>query len=146
MPHPLPTVPSELLRVALVDLELAEKDPRYIIDMYDWHTPMLSSGGGGHYTAPCSVCLAGAVMAFGLGTDPECKVDPSNFGAGDESKLAALNMFRTGKVGYGLAVLGYFKRPEGFPDTVKIARYEEEPDLCKQQLRELADALQAVGY
>ena len=46
--------PSELIRLALKDLEACEKDPDYEINMNVWHKPVGDQ---------CMVCLAGAVMA-----------------------------------------------------------------------------------
>ena len=51
----LPDKPSELIRLALADLRKCEADPRYLIDMAQWHRPVTSE--------LCHVCLAGAVMA-----------------------------------------------------------------------------------
>ena len=51
----LPNKPSELLKVALTDLELVEGDSKYRVDMRNWHTPQ--------YDKTCEVCLAGSVMA-----------------------------------------------------------------------------------
>jgi hypothetical protein len=55
----LPDKTSELLEVALRDLEACEADPKYRVAMHTWH----------HYLTPedvCLVCLAGAVMAKSL--------------------------------------------------------------------------------
>ena len=52
----LPDKPSELIRLALSDLEKCEGDSRYEVDMNEWHVPTQK----GHV---CYVCLAGSVMA-----------------------------------------------------------------------------------
>lgn len=51
----LPHKPSELLKLALTDLELVEKDNDYTVVMSTWH----HRGEDG----VCAVCLAGSVMA-----------------------------------------------------------------------------------
>lgn len=60
---PLPTVPSELLSVALIDLAMAEGNEKYVVDMGAWHEPR-SDG-------KCRVCMAGAVMAHSLKCEPD---------------------------------------------------------------------------
>lgn len=59
----LPDKLSDLLIVALTDLELCENDERYNIFMGAWHTPC---GDG-----ICHVCLAGSVIAKSYGISPE---------------------------------------------------------------------------
>lgn len=49
----LPNKLWELLQVAIMDLTLAEMNPKYRIDMGQVHTP----------NGSCKVCLAGSVMA-----------------------------------------------------------------------------------
>jgi hypothetical protein len=53
----LPDKPSDLLQLALDDLELCEKDRNYTIDMSEWHTPSQDE------SEKCAVCIAGAVIA-----------------------------------------------------------------------------------
>lgn len=55
----LPEKLSELLTIAINDLEACETADGYSIDMNVWH-----QWDGGHET--CAVCLAGAVMAQSL--------------------------------------------------------------------------------
>jgi hypothetical protein len=91
----LPDKPSELIRVALADLEKCKLDPRYSIDMLSWHQFDKLIG-------VCHVCLAGAVMAKTFQCHPELCVNPYNFPREIASKLHALNAFRTGAIIYGL--------------------------------------------
>jgi hypothetical protein len=60
----LPNKPSELIRVALKDLEEAERDPHYEVEMCTWHRPSSTTG-------VCTVCLAGSVLAKSCGVVPE---------------------------------------------------------------------------
>ena len=50
----LPNKLSELIELAVRDVQACEADPRYILNMGRWHAPR--NGG-------CEVCMAGAVMA-----------------------------------------------------------------------------------
>lgn len=63
----LPNKPSELLKLALSDMELVEQDPRYKIDMGFWHMPIKNK---------CVVCLAGSVMAKTLKIPPKKEKEP----------------------------------------------------------------------
>src|SRR5262245_50267308 len=85
--HPLPEKRSDLLEVALADLELAEKSPLYSVCMATWHEPV---------GPKCEVCFAGAVMAFGLADPIERVSFPSDYPEDVEKKLAFLNHARAG--------------------------------------------------
>jgi hypothetical protein len=56
------TGPSQLLSLALHDLELVEQDSRYTVDMGAWHLTSFVGGG-------CRVCMAGAVLAKSAGME-----------------------------------------------------------------------------
>lgn len=84
----LPDKLSKLLQVAMEDLELCENDPRYVIDMRDWHNP----------NGQCAVCLAGSVMAKSLGEDPnDPYVSINNYNSELQNKMLALNNIRCGE-------------------------------------------------
>lgn len=95
----LPAVPSELIRLALGDLRKVESDVRYRVDMDAWHE-------GLQHREPCTVCMAGSVMAKTLGVDPERDSGPWNFQPDTDSKLCAIDAFRCGAVEDGLERLG----------------------------------------
>ena len=93
----LPDKPSELLILAMEDIERVEADPRYKIDMGSWHEP----------NGKCKVCAAGSVMAktlklpINVNSDYEgCHVETNeqnvDFDSDTERKLAAINSFRCG--------------------------------------------------
>jgi hypothetical protein len=106
----LPEKPSELIEVALRDLELCIKDPNYRVDMTTWHAPM---------NGVCLVCLAGAVMAKSLGLYHKIDVSPSWYVIGEFNyrRLVALNSLRNGHMGEFLCRVGvvdfYGHRPDG---------------------------------
>jgi ribosomal protein S27AE len=84
----LPDKLSELLYIALEDLEKIEADPRYKINMDLWHRP----------NGKCSVCAAGSVMAVRLGAHTDDMLEPSDFEKETENKLYAINYLREGRV------------------------------------------------
>jgi hypothetical protein len=69
LPKRLTSKPSALILAALADLEQVENDPRYEVEMGTWHDP----------NGKCAVCLAGSVMAFGLGASPNQRHGPGEF-------------------------------------------------------------------
>lgn len=109
----LPKKPSQLIRLALKDLETVEKMPgTYTVDMSIWHTPFRFTSG------LCHVCLAGAVISQTLGGDPADYLEPSRFvrrglfGLSTKTydRLMALDSFRRGAIQEGLRALGYSKK------------------------------------
>lgn len=99
----LPTKMSKLIGIALTDLKKAEKQShKYAVDMGDWYNPnaQLScktpNGAVVAVHKVCTVCFAGAVMAFSL-PKPRSKGDlqPENF-RGNRDQLLALNSLRLG--------------------------------------------------
>lgn len=139
----LPDKLSELLRVALVDLEKCEDDSRYFINMDVWHS--------GAFGGICHVCLAGSVMAQSIGLDRTEFKYPGSLG--DRSvvgKLRAINFLRMGEVGSALAVLRdcdadrIIGRGHAL-DRDNIALYQWQSTQFKADMRQLADDLEAAG-
>ena len=145
----LPDKPSELIRVALADLEKCEADPRYLIDMDRWH-----SGIRHDSNEPCAVCFAGSVMAQRLGADHRYYISgPGRFDE-DEGKLHALNAFREGRIAAGLiAFYGHLpsSQPPGASDVVEslvdegISPYAWDPSEFKSDMEALAEAFSERG-
>ena len=133
---PLPDKPSELIRIALDDLEACEADPRYEIDMGRWH---------GAADPTCSVCLAGAVMAQRLRISLDTDASPSSFDPDTDCKLLALNEFRMGYIGSGL---DFMKVPYNFDDISYggyVIDYRISPITFKKQLRDISNLLESKG-
>jgi len=155
----LPDLTSDLLRVAVNDLIKCEIDPRYEIDMDDWHRP----------NSHCSVCFAGAVMAKTKKVDPSIIFSPHAFGLADSRKLTALDSARRGNI--RKAVLRVEDRESEFnrytfdrsygggadctsplfdesfelPNDIDVEIYEEHPDVFKLQMLAIADELEMCG-
>jgi hypothetical protein len=146
----LPNTPSELIRLAIKDLELCEQDSKYVINMVVWYMDE-----GEH----CSVCLAGAVMAQELGSelldtclaacwDGDLEVGPFEvskvFGADCASKLRALNCFGRGFIGEGLDYLG-----KGGACPVErymdVESYSVDSVRFKRDIVLVAERLESVG-
>jgi hypothetical protein len=130
----LPDKPSELLAVALRDLELCEQDPRYVINMDQWHLPIADG--------LCAVCLGGAVLAKSLGTPIHFLTDGNlHFEA---NKLTALDAFRFGGIHRALRRLG-IQIPESVKQFAYVTEYRKEPERFKDDIRTLIDYLQTKG-
>ena len=158
----LPNTPSELLSLALDDLEKCEQDTLYGVLMDAWHEPVFDED---HEFQRCDVCLAGAVMAKTLDVDPEdhvpavCEYDWSPLVATDSviaDKLTSIEYFRQGLVRKG--VDEFFvcdETPEfkawagekvGFTEPdVDVIDYKENPVLFKKQMRQIVEHLNHLG-
>ena len=127
----LPDKLSDLLELALNDLEKTEKDSNYEIWMGGWHIPSYDR-------VKCNVCLAGAVMAQTLEY-------PLSYNATDvyDPKFLALNQVRQGYVTMALWNLGHIDVESW---NVHIIRYSVNPIQFKQTLRDLVPHLREKGY
>ena len=132
----LPDKPSELIRVALKDLEAVEASDKYGVSMVLWHAQEKRGG-------PCFVCLAGAVMAARLGASPNEDLGPEDFPAGVSGKLQALDAFREGHVNVGFMMMG-LSPPADWPHR-EMSLYGEDAQAFKTDLRQLANDLEEVG-
>jgi hypothetical protein len=132
----LPDKASDLIEIALEDLEKIEKDPRYRIDMNKWHEPYQGPDG----RPVCLVCFAGGVMASRLGIKPTewaCTTGP------EAGKLDALDCFRNGDIESAYECL---ERENPLPDDdVTITPYCHYPEDFKSDMRNLAAQLRAAG-
>lgn len=134
-PVTLPDEPSALIRLALRDLEKAERSRLYTIDMDNWHLP----------NGVCKVCFAGSVMAFSLGARRHDRVEPEDFDNDTRRKLIALNYFRSGRIEYGLLTMGR-SLPPGVPDWDRSIRpYADDPSTFKSSMRSMAKMLAKAG-
>lgn len=128
----LPDVPSELIRLALSDLEKCEASESYAINMLDWHLPEFGV---------CHVCLAGAVMAQSLGAYIGEKPHPEDFGSGAHGKLHALDSFRQGLLDQGLAEMG----ANVLAEDRDVPEDHEDPVGFHNAMHALANTLEGLG-
>jgi hypothetical protein len=141
MTDTLPDKPSELILLALEDLEKTEKDYRYKIDMDVYHDRLVGNG------MICSVCLAGAVMAQRLSPDntDRCLM-PGYFNTKIRDKLYALNSFRQGEIYSGLYEMNKsFSRDDVDQIDAFVTPYELDPGEFKSDMRRLAQELSDIG-
>lgn len=141
---------SRLIRLAIADLERAERTPGVRIRMNIWLVWELGS---------CSVCLAGAVMIGTLGVTEAsrdgyglCQVTLSSFGNQNRYALRALDYLRQGNIRRALWVIAgeptplsmftNFQTPRGVPDTFEVTPYENDPAQFKLDMLRLADLLE----
>lgn len=134
MNNVLPDKPSELIRVALGDLEKVEQDPRYKIEMGSW---VRAKNDGS-----CAVCLAGATLVKTMNLPMGVSIKPHTTIYPIRRKLFALDHFRLGYISNGLSHMGYKK-----PLIVKRnhVHYAKDPVQFKQQMNQLANDLEAAG-
>jgi len=128
----LPEKPSDLILLAVNDLEACEQSDDYHIDMGDWHVPH----------EKCCVCFAGSVMAQSLKGVIASNLGPQNFGDYNQIRLRALDRFREGYIEAGLERMGFGDQVFDGRDAIT---YEHYPTKFKQQMRQLASDLAAEG-
>lgn len=161
MENKLPRKLSDLLELALNDLEKAENSKTHAVSMDVWYKP--------HKGGKCLVCLAGSVMAFSLGVKVDesisttdsvgwCPLNFAKFSLSDKSfytnqdadALSALNALRTGQVSSAaemidiLLINGDVAYDREFDR--EIVDYHKDPDLFKTQLYELVNDLRTEGF
>lgn len=129
----LPSKPSALIRVALKDLEKAERSRAYSIDMLTWHD---ASGDR------CTVCMAGAVMAYSLGVPRTCTIKPAE--TAFNSQLVGINLLRSGNVRAGLGSMGV-RFPRAVPHYVDVPPYSIDKRGFKKSMRSMASMLARHG-
>jgi len=127
--------PWTLIRDAIKDLELQEKQEGVKIEMNSWHDPY---GGGA-----CHQCLAGSVMARRLGVDTGAVAFPDNFPDDVRDRLRALEELRCGAIGDAYVYLG-LEHPDTLPRDTCIPSYRDDPDDFKESMLALADQLEAA--
>tara|TARA_R110002126_G_scaffold7198_1_gene35723 strand:+ start:112 stop:543 length:432 start_codon:yes stop_codon:yes gene_type:complete len=137
----LPDLPSALIRVALTDLQVIQKNPAYKIRMSMWHMTIDEDE-----ETICQVCLAGAVMANTLNADITRDISPNDYSTVDARKLDALDDFRSGHVGRAFAVLNIPHLPT-IPWYVVIDPYDPDcPSNFINDMSDLANTLEKAGY
>lgn len=151
----LPDKLSELIRVALIDLEKCENDPRYFIDMQEWH----------HFIAGvfCQVCLAGAVAAQTIGIDIKDSLVVGVENRRDHQKLMALDGIRAGDYSWALerhawALDRFCESPpaldlidelcarDAVHGSTSLYDHASRGRALKERLSQIADILAAHGY
>jgi hypothetical protein len=141
-----PKKPSNLILLALHDLNLAERDPKYDIDMSVWHQP--ASGFPSKNTL-CYVCFAGSVMAKSLKRPNTVACEVNDFEETDHSYFYALNTFRLGAIEDGFSELG-ITIPREMPvdiswDRETFPAYASNRNLWWQAMLDMVGMLQAFG-
>lgn len=155
---PLPSKPSELIRVALADLTKVERDKKYVVNMGSWHEPVSSpyrrDGGIG---TTCAVCFAGSVMAKTCDVDPTTGVVPGFWPERTERKFSALNSLRMGYVRTGvMTMIGHnafgrlsakkFGELEKIDKDTWVPAYDSrDPKPFKLAMRKIVRKLERIG-
>jgi len=129
--------PWTLIRDAIHDLELQEKQEGVRIDMNEWHDPIRGGGGA------CHQCLAGSVMSRRLGADTDARTSPINYPDDVRDRLYALNLLRGGEVNAAYRELK-LELPYTLPSTTIIPRYHHDPAAFKAAMLAIADLLESA--
>jgi len=127
--------PWTLIRDAIHDLELQEKQEGVDVDMSGWHVPIINGA--------CHQCLARSVMSRHLGIDTDNRADPFDYPDDVRDRLYALDNFRIGEIGYAYRRLK-LERPDTLPKRVDVPRYRRGPSAFKAAMLKLADQLEAA--
>lgn len=137
----LPDLPSELIRLAIKDLEIAEKSSRYTVNMGYFHTPKRTWYG----RRVCLVCLAGAVMAGTLDVSIDLELEPGAFVDSDvRDKLRALDCFHDGDILGGLTDM-HVDVPKNLEHWYVVPMHSNDPEGFKVTLLTMAHDLESVG-
>ena len=137
--------PSELILWALADLRGCEQDPKYQIQMSEWHRPRFFNYDT--EVENCAVCLAGAVMAktFCMPVDQRIS-SPEADELFNWEVLEAIDRFRGGRVHDGLRYLGIGPNVGGIKAQRHITPYDVDSYQFVADMNELAYDLFAAGY
>ncbi len=142
----LPNKPSELISVALRDLEKVQKMKTRKIEMSQWVTRTPNN-------KMCAVCLAGAVMDRTMGATkalPNLRcIFPTDLAIrgiisrSDRGKLKALNLMREGEVNAGLSNMGVTEPLGDFNRA--MPEFRGKGTKFKAAMRQLAKDLKSKG-
>lgn len=136
---------SQAIMLALNDLALVEKNPKYEVDMADWHY---------YEDDTCFVCFAGSIIAQTFGVNPKKTIWANSFDADWKHIFYALDGIRKGDI---VSALGFF-----YPDK-PISLFEEyehiqsdfinngmdylrSPEEFKNAMCDIAMMLESHGY
>lgn len=141
----LPDKPSALIRLALEDLKKVEQDDNYIVNMNQWHMPIVGY--------KCQVCLAGAVMVKEFDAPRDEFLTPGSYEitppddleAHNYNRLCSLNEFRQGMIKSGFLNLG-LELPQGLPRAIVVTDYEHSPRKFYEDMEAMAKLLEEHGY
>lgn len=135
----LPRLPSELLALALADLEVVEKSADYVVDMSVWHSPHARRGG------LCSVCMAGAVLTRHF---KKSVYIPSVVGVFDEvtvGKLDAIDLLRCGLLRAACRSIGIVDYPDDMLHSWPVPMYDDDPEEFRESMSQMMKYLRLKG-
>jgi hypothetical protein len=142
---------SGLIRIALADLIECEKDPRYRIDMDDWHVP----------NSHCAVCLAGAVMAKTIKLPISQTVTFFDYHDNNDHRIDTLDQVFSPLLAQQFVFLDSIRLgtareawdsldiDEPYPlkqDNYDAPSYRTDPVGAKAAMRRMADRFEKAGY
>ena len=142
----LPKTLSKLMRIALADLYKAERSKYVNVDMIEWvyifPTPdhSLSVLENMKNADRCSVCFAGAVMAFSTN-----EFDAP--GSPNHDQYCALDYVRRGHVRVALIRLdqNYEKWSSNYDAAIPVTEYETDRKQWRKDMWKIVRKLERIG-
>ena len=130
--------PSDLLDIALEDLQLVQEDNEYELRMEFWHEY-------NHKNDKCFVCLAGAVLSFSLSCNREVNVELCDFTPKVKDRLTAINSLRIGDVEEAFRLLR-LNQDEGAKFNRRVSSYRDLPEEAVAEWQKLASDLKRTHF
>lgn len=132
----LPDKPSDLIELALSDLEKCERSRKYQIDMTTFYVDIPNE--------PCRVCFAGSVIARRLDKRGAI-IAPPDFDLDTQNKLWFLSDIAVGEI--LRSALGGLKLvcPKKVAKLQRKKSYHDDPKQFKAEMRSIASKLREVG-
>lgn len=133
---------SALIRLALADMAVVQKNKKYSISMNGWHYTARAKSGE---ATVCRVCFAGAVMANTLGVGFLTDTSPDALSDHEWAKaLYALDWVRSGSLRTAYAELRR-PRPMSIPAVVEVTEYFLDKVQWRKDMLKIARLLEAEG-
>lgn len=148
----LPDKASDLIDLCVSDLEKAERDPLYCVNMNVWHNMCrVDSPISGVQFGQCAVCAAGAIMAFSLGGSINKQLFPDCFNRDISRRLEAIDLFRLGYWRSGLKEMNVDLSGLSVEENERICQmrcpgsYRRSPEEFKSRMRKASKVLREMG-
>jgi len=133
----LPDKYSDLIELAIKDIQLCKKDKRYKIDMSLWHFYNPAQ-------RVCFVCLAGSIMAKTFRDKIEAELFDDSYGASIATKFMFLDGLRVGYANPGSPTLIFDLAAFRYLKDNQITTYPTRKQFGA--LRTIARELKKAGY
>ena len=148
----LPQKLSDILELALEDLNQVERDPNYYVSMGVWHTPS-TVGFGDKEREVCMVCLAGSLLAKSVKIPLQITYTEMDTDRYVQNNMRAIDNARVGDFQNALYSMGVSaenvsKFEKKFYSQIKtpLVEYERDSKEFKKNMKEAIEFLREEGY